>query len=177
MKSLLLAAVCLALAASCMGQTADTDQATNDDVQKYFAITHSHDMMQKTLAAMIKPLHQMAHEQCQKDKDKLPADCEARLNKVLDDMVNQMPMDEMLQATVPVYAKYFTKGDIDAMIAFYSAPTGQKLLREMPAIMADSMQAAMPIMRKTIERIQAREQQEFAGMTRGAAKKPAADSN
>lgn len=130
-------------------------------------------MMQKTLAAMIKPLHQMAHEQCQKDRDKLPADCEARLNKVLDDIVNQMPMDEMLQAMVPIYAKYFTKADIEAMIAFYSAPTGQKVLREMPAILADSMQAAMPIMRKTIEGIQTREQQEFAGMMRNSAKKPA----
>lgn len=176
MRSLLLAAACLVLAASCLAQTADTDQATNDDVQKYFAITRSHDMMQKTLAAMTKPLHQLAHEQCQKDKDRLPADCEARVDKLLEDMFNQMPMDEMLQAMVPAYAKHFTKGDIDALIAFYSGPTGQKVLREMPAIVADSMQAAMPIMRKAIEKMHAREQQEFAGMMNESGKKPGAIS-
>ena len=35
---------------------------------------------------MSKPIHQMAREQCAKDKDKLPADFEARLNKFMDRM-------------------------------------------------------------------------------------------
>ena len=53
-------------------------------------------MMQKMLDAMSKPIHQMAHEQCAKDKrqkakDKLPADCAARLNKFMDNMTKQIP--------------------------------------------------------------------------------------
>jgi hypothetical protein len=113
-------------------------------------------------------MHQMVHEQCAKDKDKLPADCEARLNKLMDDMFNQMPFDEMTQAMVPACENHFTKGDMDALIAFYSGPTGQKVLQEMPAIMAEAMEYAMPIMRKQIDRMTARAQEEVAEMLKNS---------
>jgi hypothetical protein len=54
----------------------------------------------------------------------------------------------MMQAMVPAYQKHLTKGDIDNLVAFYSTPTGEKLLRDMPAIMAESMQDMMPIILK-----------------------------
>ena len=53
----------------------------------------------------------------------------------------------------PVYQKHLTKGDIDNLVAFYSSPTGAKLLREMPSIVAESMQSAMPIMTKYMETV------------------------
>jgi uncharacterized protein len=168
MKCFLLATLCLLVSAPAFAQTSDSDPATKDDIDRYFRVMHSHDMMQKMLAGMAKPMHQLAHEQCAKDKDKLPADCEARLNKMMDDMFNQMPFDEMMQAMVPAYQKHFTKGDIDALVAFYSGPTGQKLLNELPAIMAESMEAAMPIMRKQMDRMNARVQEEIAEMQKNS---------
>ena len=78
-------------------------------------------MMQKMLDAMAKPIHQMAHEQCAKDKnkrlkDKLPADCEARLNRFMDNMKKQISYDDDDNdaddgARLP---ETFTKGDMDA---------------------------------------------------------------
>jgi hypothetical protein len=51
---------------------------------------------------------------------------------------------------VPVYQKHLTKGDVDALVAFYSSPTGKKFLIEMPAITSESMQAITPLVQKTM---------------------------
>jgi hypothetical protein len=49
---------------------------------------------------------------------------------------------------VPVYQRHLSKGDVSAMQAFYETPTGQKLLREQPAMTAEAMQAMQPRMQK-----------------------------
>lgn len=54
----------------------------------------------------------------------------------------------MQEAMVPVYQKHLTKGDVAALTAFYSTPTGQKMLKELPQISAEAMQAVMPIIQK-----------------------------
>lgn len=77
----------------------------------------------------------------------------------------------MLQATVPAYQKHFTKGDMDALVAFYSAPTGQKLLQELPSVTAESMESMMPIMRKSIDRMTQNVEQEVAQMMKESPKK------
>lgn len=165
------AILCVGLSLNGLAQTASDAPASKEDVERYFRAVHSHDMMQKMLDAMSKPIHQMAHEQCAKDKDKLPADCEARLNKFMDNMTKQIPYDEMMQATVPAYQKHFTKGDMDALVAFYSAPTGQKVLQELPSVTAESMESMMPIMRKSIDRMTQSIEEEVAQMRKDASNK------
>jgi hypothetical protein len=97
------------------------------------------------------------------------------MNKVIDDMMKEVPFDEMMDAMVPAYQKHFTKGDMDALTAFYSAPTGQKILRELPAIMTESMQTMLPIMRKSIDRMNERVQEQVAQMMKQPAKATAPD--
>jgi hypothetical protein len=138
--------------------------ATKEDVQRYLQIMHSREMMAKMADAMSKPMHQMMHEQYLKDKDKLPTDFEARMNKMMDDMFKALPWDDMLDATVPVYQKHFTKGDVDALVAFYSTPTGQKLIKELPEITAEAMQNMMPLLRKSMDTMNQRLQKEIAAM-------------
>jgi hypothetical protein len=174
MKSILIAAVlCGAFSWTASAQTAADAPASKEEIEKYFEATHSHDMMLKMMDAMSKPMHQMAHEQCAKIQVRPPADCEAQITKSIDDMMKQLPFDEMLQAMVPAYEKHFTKGEMDTLIAFYSAPTGQKILHEMPAVMGDAMEAMMPIMRKTIDRMTESTQQQLAQMMKDSPKKPA----
>ena len=150
--------------------------ATKEDVQKYLDVMHSREMMTQMVEAMSKPIHQMIHEQYLKDKDKLPADFEARMNKCMDDSLKSFPWDEVLQAMVPVYQKHLTKGDIDAIVAFYSAPTGQKLLKEMPVMMGEAMQAMMPILRKQTDAMKEQVQQQTAQMLKESGVKPAVKS-
>jgi len=140
--------------------------ATKEDVQRYLDVMHSREMMSKMLDAMTKPMHQMMHEQYERDKDKLPPDFEARTNKMIDDYLRQFPWDEIQQSMVPVYQKHFTKGDIDQMVAFYSSPTGQKLLKELPAITSESMQTMLPLMRQQIDKMTRELQQQAAAMVK-----------
>jgi hypothetical protein len=170
-RFLLAAILCAGFSWTGLAQTAADAPASKQDVERYLEAVHSHDLMLKMVEAMSQPMHQMAHDQCAKDKDRLPADCEDRMGKTLDDMMKQLPFDEMVQAMVPAYQKHFTKGDMDALVAFYSAPTGQKVLQEMPAIMAEGMEAMMPIMRRSIDKMTERAQQQVAQMLKDSQKK------
>jgi len=170
-KQLLLAsALCLALSLAAFAQENDAMPASRADVQTYFEAVRSHEQVEKMMDAMLQPMHQMIHDQFDKDRDKLPADFEERETKILDGMIKNMPMDDMIQAMIPVYQKHFTKGDINAMLAFYSSPTGQKLLRDMPAITAETMSVIMPTMQRYISEMQEKLQKEADSMIKESEK-------
>jgi hypothetical protein len=174
-----LIAISLFLAFGCYGLAQQTDAdapATKEDVQKYLDVMHSHDLMTQMVDAMSKPMHKMVHEDYLKNKNKLPPDFEARMNRMMDDMLKDMPFDEMMQAMVPTYQKHFTKGELNALAAFYGSPTGQKILREMPSIMAEGMESMMPIMRRNMERITQRMHQETAEMLKQSDQKGATNA-
>jgi hypothetical protein len=72
------------------------------------------------------------------------------------DEVTKAPLDEMINAVISIYQRHLTKTDVEELIRFYSSPVGQKLLREQPQIMRESMQAGAEIQRKRVDEIQAR---------------------
>jgi len=153
-RMLVLAGVVMFFGWNCVAQTSAADSpASKEDVEKVFQVMHSHDMMQKMMATMLQSIHQMTHQQYLKDKNDLPADYESKMTARTDDMLAKMPMDEMIEAMIPAYQKHLTKGDVDNLVAFCSSPTGAKLLREMPAIMAEAMQDLMPVMSKYTETV------------------------
>jgi len=170
MKRLLIALACFALTLPVLAQNAD-EPASRDDVILFLRTMQSHDMMRRTVEAMLKPMHQMYHEQFVKEKDKLPADFESRMNKMMDQMIREMPFDEMMQAMIPAYQRHFTHGDIEALNAFYSSPVGQKFLQESPAVTGEAMQAMVPIMTKYTDQWQARMKQEIEEMQNEILKK------
>jgi hypothetical protein len=148
-RLILLGVLCLSLSGHALAQGADADTpATRDDIERYLQVMHIRDTMGQMMDTMLKPMHQMMHDELAKSKDGVSPQAEARLNAMIDEMAKNMPVDDMLEAMVPVYQKYFTKGDIDALIAFYSSPTGQKMIRQMPQVTAEAMQALMPVMMK-----------------------------
>ena len=174
MKRIFLAlSICLLCALSGFAQQSQADPpASKEDVLRYLEVMHARETTAQTVEAMIKPVHQMLHEQYLKDKDKLPANFEEHMNKMMDEWLKSFPWDDLLQSMVPVYQKYFTKGDIDTVIAFYSGPVGQKLLRQMPAIMADSMQTMMPLLQRHLAKLKDRMQEEVAQIIKESGGKP-----
>lgn len=82
-----------------------------------------------------------------------------RLDHFTTDIMSELPVEAMIDDMVLVYQRHLTKSDVDAMSAFYSSSVGQKLVREMPAMTIESMQAASPriqaFMDKVMERAQA----------------------
>jgi hypothetical protein len=169
MRMLVIATLCLAFAAPAWAQSSDNDPATKDDIEVYLRTMHTHDMIQRTMEAMLKPMHQMFKDQMANGDGPIPADAERQFNKTMDAMMKGMPFDEMMQAMIPVYQKHFTKGDITALNAFYSSPTGQKVLEELPAITGESMQAMMPIMNKYLDNSKQRMQEQIEGLKKKSA--------
>jgi uncharacterized protein len=145
-------------------QTAGESPASKEDIERYLEVMHSRDMMMKMVDAMSKPMHQMIHEQFAKDRDQLPADFEARMTKEIDDYLKNLPFEEMLQAMIPAYQKHLSKNDVDALVTFYSGPTGQKLIKEMPVMTAEAMQSMMPLLEKHIQAMTERVQQDITEM-------------
>jgi hypothetical protein len=165
----LLCAVVLGL---CLGgsgvaqQNAADAPASKEDVERYLQVMHSREMMTNIVDAMSKPMHDMIHQQYLKKQDKLPPDFEARMNERMDEMLRSFPWDDLLDSMVPVYQKHFTKGDLDALVTFYGTTTGQKILRELPKITAESMQQMMPVLQKSIENMQEGLQEHIAAMVK-----------
>jgi hypothetical protein len=48
-------------------------------------------------------------------------------------------MGQMMDEMVPVYQKYLSRSEADAITAFYLTPEGQSFLHKMPVIMGDAM--------------------------------------
>ena len=155
--------LCFLLALTCFAQTSDPSApATKEDIQRFLDAMHSRDTMSKLIDSLSQPMHQMIHQQYEKQKDKLPPD----MNRMMDDMFKNMPWNEMLDSMVPAYQKHLNKGDVDALVAFYSSPVGQKLIRELPAITAEAMQNMMPVITKYMDSVNARMQTEIAEMVK-----------
>ena len=148
MRILLMATLCLALSAPGLAQSADNDSATKDDIILYLRTMHSHDLMQRTIEVQFQSIEQLMHDQILQEKGTVPAEFDAHMKKMMDELRKGLPIDQITDAMIPAYQNHFTRSDIQAMNAFYASPVGQKVLEQLPAVMQDGMQAAMPIMSK-----------------------------
>jgi hypothetical protein len=92
------------------------------------------------------------------------------MKKRMDDLRKGMPTDEIVDAMIPAYQNHFTHGDIQAMNAFYSSPVGQKVLEQLPAVMQEGMQAAMPIMGKYVTQWKERMQEDVKELEKSSPK-------
>jgi len=167
--------VCLVLACGSAAQHApDSSPASKEDIDKVFQVLHLRDTMKMMMDVTAKQQRQLMHEQLKKGMStaNLPPDFEARIDKMMDDTLKNFPLEEMLQVMAPVYQKHLSKGDADAMVAFYSTPTGQKLIRELPAITQEAVQAAYPILQKQMAATMERVKQEVAEITKDSKANP-----
>jgi uncharacterized protein len=151
-RCLVLLVLILATACATLGQQAAGDtSASSEDIRKLFDVMHIRDQMKQVMAQVLQQMKSMSHEQIKKHNPEVTAEELAKLDVVSDQFLKDMPIDGMLDDMVPVYQKHLTKTDVDAMVGFYSSPTGQKILAEMPKMTAEGMQAMQPRMRKMMD--------------------------
>lgn len=89
------------------------------------------------------------------------------INQMLNSMKSQYPdipasfwnafmaeikLDDMVNAYIPLYDKYFTNEEIKGMIAFYDTPLGKKALNVLPQIAQDSTEIGIKYGREAAER-------------------------
>ena len=122
-----------------------------DQVRKLLGLLRVRDELQMTLDAMKQQLKAGA---AQTFSDKVPDPTPEqlkRVNLVVDDVFHDLSLDDLIHDLVPVYQRHLTRSDVRALIAFYSSPPGQKILREQPAMIKESMQVAGAAQQRRME--------------------------
>lgn len=130
---------------------AGTAAASREDILKLLAVMHVREQMKQAMDQVMKQMKTLNHEQIKGRHPEVTDEDIAQIDAAATQMVKDMPYDGMLDDMIPVYQKHLTKADVDAMVGFYSTPTGQKILGELPAITAEGMQAMQPRMRKMMD--------------------------
>jgi hypothetical protein len=153
--------------------------ATREDVLKLFNTMKIHEQMRLVMDSVMKQQRAMIREALKKREPQITAEQLARLDQMTTETMKDMPVDSLLDDMIPVYQKHLSRADVDAMNTFYSSPTGQKLLKEMPAMTAESMQAASPHMQAMLEKVMDRAEQvvEEEHKKQNNSSKPATDKN
>jgi uncharacterized protein len=153
--------------------------ATREDVLKLFNTMQIHEQMRLVMDTVAKQQRAMIHEAIRKRSPQITEQELTKLDQLTSDVMKDMPVDSLLEDMIPVYQKHLSRADVDAMNVFYASPTGQKLLHEMPAMTAESMQAAGPHMQAMMDKAMDRVEQMAAQdrKQQGGSPKPATDKN
>ncbi|WP_292009915.1 DUF2059 domain-containing protein [Chryseobacterium sp.] len=72
---------------------------------------------------------------------------------VWNDFLKEIHPEKMIESYVLIYDKYYTESDLDELITFYKSPVGQKTIKNMPAILKESMEAGAQFGREIGERL------------------------
>jgi hypothetical protein len=128
---------------------------TREQVLKYFEIMHLHDQMQTMLQTQQKQMNVMAGDMFKKMiPDATPEQTgrfQSLMNELMNDLIKNYPIDDVLRDMVPVYQNHLSESDMNAIIAFYASPSGQKVIREMPAMTAEAMRVSYARLQPQIE--------------------------
>ncbi len=135
------------------------DAATKEDVQQLLEITGAKQRVQQMWAAMAQQSATTAADAYRlKHPDATPLELRKVaeiVGKYTQSSLNAFSVDELMDAIAPIYQRHLTHADVQSIIEFYSSSAGQKMLKEMPTMMAESMQTVQPIIKKHLPEMQA----------------------
>jgi hypothetical protein len=152
MRTRTIAVTLLLFASSWLVAQAPIDAASREDVEQLLELTGTRARVQQMWAEMAKSAATMAADSYQQ---KHPNATPLEIRKIAEiagkntqNAIKVFSVDELLDAIVPIYQQHLTHSDIRNIVDYYNSPTGQKILKEMPAMMSESMQAIQPILLK-----------------------------
>jgi hypothetical protein len=148
-------AILLCLTSSCMlGQAAASgaeSPASPDDIRKLFDVMQIRNQMKLVMQQVSQQIRSLERDQVRKQQPNVTNEDFAKFDAISDDVMKKLSVEGLLDDMIPVYQKHLNKSDVKAMVAFYSTPTGQKILREMPAMTTEGMQSMQPHLKQMIE--------------------------
>jgi hypothetical protein len=127
--------------------------ATREDVLQLFSVMNISQQMRSIMDSMMTQQKNLLHDMARRKNPNVTSQELNRVDRIMDETVKDFPVQGLLDDMVPVYQKHLTKADVSAMSGFYSSATGQKLLREMPAMTSEAMQASYGRLQKQMEAI------------------------
>lgn len=133
-------------------QPLPADAPTREDVLKLFDVMQINKMMDSIINAAKQQSAEMVEQISQERMPDATPEQKKQIKEMMDDVMSKALgpgiINEMLDATIPVYQRHLSKADLDAMVGFYSSAVGQKILREQPAMVQESMQAVSGIQQR-----------------------------
>ncbi len=123
-------------------------QPTRDDLLKMFDVLRVKQQTEVVMQTTLANMKQQVKADIAKRYPNLSPAAAERLEQSYNDAINIYPVSEMLDDLIPVYQKYLTKADVDAIVAFYSSPAGQHFLDQMPVMTKEAMQSMMTKLQK-----------------------------
>jgi hypothetical protein len=124
--------------------------ATGQDIRRLFEAMHVQEQIRTSMEVMMTQQRRMIGDMMKKRNRRVTEDDVDRASESAQEFLKNFPLDQMVEDMIPVYQRHLTKADVDVMAAFYSSPTGQKLLREQPAMAGESMQAVAARVQKAV---------------------------
>lgn len=179
MRTRILCAAALLSAAS----LAHADQASQQKaVEKLLETTHAEAQVNGIRDHMLAQLTEIAGQQAQGELNDAQKAVLARYSKEASELFGKhVAWDKVRAVQVAAYQKAFTEEEIQALNAFYATAAGQKMLTQMPGIVAAStdeirtdMQALMPELEQIAQKMIAELKPEEAAQPEAApAEEPA----
>ncbi len=148
-RVLLVGILCMAVAGLARADGAVTPPS-RDEVLKFMDVLHIKSQLNQYFDGVVKQAKLGAQEGFRQKMPRATPAQLAEVGKVAEEMFRDMPVDEMVEAMVPIYQKHLTQADLEQILAFYASPVGQKLQREQPAMTQEGMQAGGEIGRRRI---------------------------
>jgi len=127
--------------------------SSREDVVHLFEVMQIREQMEQVMKQMFDQMRAMSREEMKDKKHNVTPEDMAKADALANKIMNEISVADIINDIVPVYQNHLSKTDVDEMIKFYSTPTGQKILREMPAMTAEGMQAMKPRLNKQMDQI------------------------
>ncbi len=106
----------------------DSDAAKVAEIRKLLELTGTRDMVNQMKTVLM--------DQFRRQSPNLPGE-------MFQEMLTEMRPEDLEDAIIPIYLKYFTADDLHHLVAFYESPFGKKVTRVMPQIMQESNEVGM----------------------------------
>jgi uncharacterized protein len=137
-------------------QSLPADAASRDQIMTLLDLLQVRRNMTAMMENMKKVMKDSAEQAFRRKMPNPTAKQLEALHSSIDAALGDLPLDEMINAVVAVYQRHLSKTDLEELLRFYSSPVGQKLIREQPVIMQESMQAGAEIQNKRMDEILAK---------------------
>ena len=174
--AVLLALLSLFIGALFAQKPADPAAATKEDVQQLLEAMQSRKLLEGVRDQLQQQLPELTLELMKKQvtnpTDGQIAQMRTFANQQVAKSMATMPINQMLDATIPAYQRHFNHDEVQQIRQFYLSPVGQKLMTEMPALMAEGTQQITPLMQQWQESMMAdlqKSAEDFAAQLKGKA--------
>lgn len=159
--------ICIFSALGVAQSNAANPAPSKEDVLKFMDVLHIKSQLTQYFNGVAKQAKLGAEEGFKEKVPNATPEQLAEVDKFSENLFKDMPVDEMLDAMIPIYQKHLTKEDLDGILAFYASPIGQKLQREQPAMTQESMQVGGEIGRRRIGAMMQQMDEFIAKMAQG----------